>query len=81
MKGRRIGEGSARIVECLRLPLANPDFAPFLQRARDLAPIPCYPPLPTWAVQKVGGAWATPGVTPTQARRQPPRMASKKIFG
>jgi branched-chain amino acid transport system substrate-binding protein len=27
-----------QIVESMRVPLANPDFAPFLQRARDLAP-------------------------------------------
>ncbi len=30
--------GGGEIVESLRLPLANPDFAPFLQRIRDLAP-------------------------------------------
>ncbi len=27
-----------QILESMRVPLANPDFAPFLQRARDLAP-------------------------------------------
>jgi branched-chain amino acid transport system substrate-binding protein len=31
-------KGGAQIVESMRVPLANPDFAPFLQRARDLAP-------------------------------------------
>jgi branched-chain amino acid transport system substrate-binding protein len=31
-------KGGAEIVGSLRLPLANPDFAPFLQRARDLKP-------------------------------------------
>jgi branched-chain amino acid transport system substrate-binding protein len=30
--------GGAEIVAALRAPLANPDFAPFLQRARDLKP-------------------------------------------
>jgi branched-chain amino acid transport system substrate-binding protein len=34
----RIGKAGAQIVESMRVPLANPDFAPFLQRARDLAP-------------------------------------------
>jgi branched-chain amino acid transport system substrate-binding protein len=29
---------SAQVVESLRMPLANPDFSPFLQRARDLNP-------------------------------------------
>jgi branched-chain amino acid transport system substrate-binding protein len=31
-------KGGAQVVESLRVPLANPDFAPFLQRARDLKP-------------------------------------------
>jgi branched-chain amino acid transport system substrate-binding protein len=31
-------KGGAQIVESMRVPLANPDFAPFLQRARDLGP-------------------------------------------
>src|SRR5262249_7564180 len=31
-------KGKAEVIESLRMPLANPDFAPFLQRARDLAP-------------------------------------------
>ncbi|MBO0750914.1 MAG: ABC transporter substrate-binding protein [Bradyrhizobiaceae bacterium] len=30
--------GGGQIVEALRVPLANPDFAPFLQRARDASP-------------------------------------------
>jgi branched-chain amino acid transport system substrate-binding protein len=30
--------GGAQIIESLRVPLQNPDFSPFLQRARDLAP-------------------------------------------
>jgi branched-chain amino acid transport system substrate-binding protein len=34
----RIAEGGAHILASLRVPLANPDFAPFLQRARDLGP-------------------------------------------
>jgi branched-chain amino acid transport system substrate-binding protein len=34
----RIAEGGAQIVASLRVPLANPDFSPFLQRARDLGP-------------------------------------------
>jgi branched-chain amino acid transport system substrate-binding protein len=34
----RVRRGSAQIVESIRVPLANPDFAPFLQRARDLGP-------------------------------------------
>jgi hypothetical protein len=34
----RVAKGSAQLVESLRIPLANPDFASFLQRARDLGP-------------------------------------------
>jgi branched-chain amino acid transport system substrate-binding protein len=34
----RIAKGGAQILESMRVPLANPDFAPFLQRARDLSP-------------------------------------------
>jgi branched-chain amino acid transport system substrate-binding protein len=34
----RVSNSSAQIVESIRVPLANPDFAPFLQRARDLGP-------------------------------------------
>jgi branched-chain amino acid transport system substrate-binding protein len=34
----RIAKGGAQILASLRVPLANPDFAPFLQRARDLGP-------------------------------------------
>jgi branched-chain amino acid transport system substrate-binding protein len=34
----RIAASDARILQSLRMPLANPDFAPFLQRARDLGP-------------------------------------------
>jgi branched-chain amino acid transport system substrate-binding protein len=31
-------QGGGKVLERLRAPLANPDFAPFLQRARDAAP-------------------------------------------
>lgn len=31
-------QGGGKVLERLRVPLANPDFAPFLQRARDAAP-------------------------------------------
>src|ERR1700730_6942514 len=34
----RIAKGGVQILESMRVPLANPDFAPFLQRARDLGP-------------------------------------------
>jgi branched-chain amino acid transport system substrate-binding protein len=34
----RVVKGGAQVVEAMRVPLANPDFAPFLQRARDLSP-------------------------------------------
>jgi branched-chain amino acid transport system substrate-binding protein len=34
----RIAKGGAQILASMRVPLANPDFAPFLQRARDLGP-------------------------------------------
>jgi branched-chain amino acid transport system substrate-binding protein len=38
-KGRVTNSNTrAQVVESLRMPLANPDFAPFLQRARDLNP-------------------------------------------
>jgi len=31
-------KGGGQVLEALKVPLANPDFAPFLQRARDLQP-------------------------------------------
>jgi branched-chain amino acid transport system substrate-binding protein len=31
-------KGGGQVLETLKIPLANPDFAPFLQRARDAAP-------------------------------------------
>src|SRR5262249_2050323 len=31
-------KGGGQLLETLKVPLQNPDFAPFLQRARDLAP-------------------------------------------
>jgi branched-chain amino acid transport system substrate-binding protein len=34
----RVTDGGGEILASLRVPLANPDFAPFLQRARDLGP-------------------------------------------
>ena len=34
----RLVKAGAQILESMRVPLANPDFAPFLQRARDLGP-------------------------------------------
>jgi branched-chain amino acid transport system substrate-binding protein len=34
----RIVKGGAQLLAPMRVPLANPDFAPFLQRARDLGP-------------------------------------------
>jgi branched-chain amino acid transport system substrate-binding protein len=37
-KDRIAKGGGAQILASLRVPLANPDFAPFLQRARDLGP-------------------------------------------
>ncbi|MFT8245756.1 ABC transporter substrate-binding protein [Roseomonas sp. BN140053] len=35
---RRFTEKGGQVVDALRVPLANPDFAPFLQRVRDLSP-------------------------------------------
>ena len=32
---RRFSEGGGKVVEAVRAPLANPDFAPFVQRAKD----------------------------------------------
>ena len=34
----RFTQGGGQIIEKIRIPLANPDFAPFLQRARDATP-------------------------------------------
>ncbi len=34
----RFTQGGGQIIESIRFPLANPDFAPFLQRARDAKP-------------------------------------------
>ncbi|WP_338662394.1 ABC transporter substrate-binding protein [Pararoseomonas sp. SCSIO 73927] len=36
--GQRLGSAGGTVAEALRVPLANPDFAPFLQRARDATP-------------------------------------------
>ncbi|MDE3177131.1 MAG: ABC transporter substrate-binding protein [Pseudomonadota bacterium] len=36
--GRALENGGGKVVEKLRVPLANPDFSPFLQRARDDKP-------------------------------------------
>jgi branched-chain amino acid transport system substrate-binding protein len=35
---QHFNDGGGQVLDTLRVPLANPDFAPFLQRARDLAP-------------------------------------------
>ncbi|HEY0526768.1 MAG TPA: ABC transporter substrate-binding protein [Stellaceae bacterium] len=35
---KRYSEAGGQVVESLRVPLQNPDFAPFLQRAKDAAP-------------------------------------------
>jgi branched-chain amino acid transport system substrate-binding protein len=35
---QRFTELGGQIIESIRIPLANPDFAPFLQRIRDLNP-------------------------------------------
>jgi branched-chain amino acid transport system substrate-binding protein len=35
-------KGGGQVLDTLRVPLANPDFAPFLQRARDLRPEPLF---------------------------------------
>jgi branched-chain amino acid transport system substrate-binding protein len=35
---KRFTEAGGQVVESLRVPLQNPDFAPFLQRAKDAAP-------------------------------------------
>src|SRR2546429_5554225 len=37
---QRFTELGGQIVESIRIPLANPDFAPFLQRIRDIKPRP-----------------------------------------
>jgi branched-chain amino acid transport system substrate-binding protein len=34
----RFTKGGGQIIEIIKVPVANPDFAPFLQRARDLGP-------------------------------------------
>jgi branched-chain amino acid transport system substrate-binding protein len=36
--GKSFEQGGGKVVEKMRPPLSNPDFAPFLQRARDAAP-------------------------------------------
>src|SRR3984893_12720321 len=35
---RRFKQAGGQILEAIRIPLANPDFAPFLQRIRDINP-------------------------------------------
>ena len=34
----RLKKGGGEVIETIKVPLANPDFAPFLQRVRDLSP-------------------------------------------
>jgi branched-chain amino acid transport system substrate-binding protein len=36
--GKLFEQGGGKVLEKLRVPLSNPDFSPFLQRARDAAP-------------------------------------------
>jgi branched-chain amino acid transport system substrate-binding protein len=40
--------GGGQVLDTLRVPLANPDFAPFLQRARDLAPDTLFVSIPAF---------------------------------
>jgi branched-chain amino acid transport system substrate-binding protein len=44
----RIGKSGVQIIQSMRVPLANSDFAPFLQRARDLAPDTLFVSLPNY---------------------------------
>jgi branched-chain amino acid transport system substrate-binding protein len=47
-------KGGGKVIEKLRVPLANPDFSPFLQRARDAAPNAIFAFMPAG----VGGIFA-----------------------
>ncbi len=51
---RSFEQGGGKVIERLRVPLANPDFAPFLQRARDAAPEAIFAFMPAG----VGGIFA-----------------------
>jgi branched-chain amino acid transport system substrate-binding protein len=47
--GERFKQGGGVVIEALRVPLANPDFAPFLQRAADAKPDAVYAFVPSGA--------------------------------
>ncbi len=52
--GDRFTAGGGTVVEALRVPLANPDFAPFLQKVKDAAPDAMF----TFVPAGVGGIFA-----------------------
>jgi branched-chain amino acid transport system substrate-binding protein len=45
---QHFNNGGGQVLDTLRIPLANPDFAPFLQRARDLAPDTLFVSIPAF---------------------------------
>jgi branched-chain amino acid transport system substrate-binding protein len=51
---KSFAQGGGKVLDHVRVPLANPDFAPFLQRARDLAPEAIFAFVPAG----VGGVFA-----------------------
>jgi branched-chain amino acid transport system substrate-binding protein len=45
---QHFNNGGGQVLDTLRIPLANPDFAPFLQRARDLSPDTLFVSIPAF---------------------------------
>jgi branched-chain amino acid transport system substrate-binding protein len=45
---QHFNDGGGQVLDTLKVPLANPDFAPFLQRARDLAPDTLFASVPAF---------------------------------
>jgi branched-chain amino acid transport system substrate-binding protein len=54
--------GGGQVLDTLRIPLANPDFAPFLQRARDLSPDSLFVSVPAFQAVTLARQFAERGL-------------------
>jgi branched-chain amino acid transport system substrate-binding protein len=73
----RFTDGGGQILETIKVPLANPDFAPFLQRAHDLGAVTAgfYSPLHLWVAKYKSGGDRSLKQT---AAMWPPRVTVKR---
>jgi len=55
-------KGGGQVLDTLRIPLANPDFAPFLQRARDLSPDTLFVSIPAFQAVALARQFAERGL-------------------